>query len=143
MKNLRSTISLRLRLITIGLTIALFIWFPVEDESETILILFAISFCTLFAVTLLKSSKNQLRTSLRTYILVGILAGAAVSPTALLFMALKTGLHAHPVPDYSKFQIMSVIKQTPIWIISGLLVSIGFGILEKTLAIYQEEYRAS
>jgi hypothetical protein len=132
MKTFWSTISLRFRLIAIGISIALFIWLPVEDKTVTIPILFAIAYSTLFATFIIQYSDKKYYASLHTYLLVGILTGAAVTPITLFLLALKTGLHNHPVPDYSKFQIISIIKQTPLWIIGGLLISMGLGVLIKT-----------
>ena len=132
MKLRWSKIPIQFRLIIIGLTIALFFWIPIEDHTATISILFALAFCTIFAALILKSSSKQYRASLLTYFLLGILAGAAVTPIALFFMVLKTGLHTHPIPDYSKFQVISVFKRSPVWIIGGSLISMGLGIYYKT-----------
>jgi hypothetical protein len=40
-------------------------------------------------------------------------------------MAVKTGLHTHPVPDYTAAQLQSIIDRILIFGISGLLIGLG------------------
>ena len=68
----------------------------------------------------------------------GILTGAIITPLILFLMVFKTGLHAHPVPDYSYEQFISIINRTPIWFFSGFLTGMGLGIIIKYLRIRQE-----
>ena len=61
-------------------------------------------------------------------LVTGILVGLAIAPLTILLMAIKTGIHAHPIPDYSYEQIFTVISRIPVWVISGLLIVFGIGI---------------
>ena len=63
---------------------------------------------------------------------LGLLLGLASPLVILLLMVLKTGLHAHG-PEFSPAQINWVIRQIPLWTISGLLAGAGLGLLTSSL----------
>jgi hypothetical protein len=63
------------------------------------------------------------------HLLVGSLAGLAVTPLALFLMALKTGLHGHSAPDFTLEQMQMVLYRTPIWVAVGLLLGLGVALL--------------
>jgi NhaP-type Na+/H+ or K+/H+ antiporter len=46
----------------------------------------------------------------------------------LVFMAIKTGLHAHG-PEFTLQEIQWVSQQTPLWAAVGLLIGLGLGML--------------
>ena len=58
----------------------------------------------------------------------GFLVGAGSGLLTLIFMAVKTGLHAHG-PEFTPDEIMWVVRQTPIWAAAGLLAGLGLGLL--------------
>ena len=60
----------------------------------------------------------------------GLLLGLFSGLTILIFMAVKTGLHAHG-PEFTPEQIAWVIRQTPIWAAAGMLAGSGIGLLTK------------
>lgn len=60
----------------------------------------------------------------------GLLLGLASGPMVLLFMGLKTGLHAHG-PEFTAAQITWVIRQMPLWSAAGLAAGLGLGLLSK------------
>jgi hypothetical protein len=64
---------------------------------------------------------------------VGAVAGAGCGLLTLLFMAIKTGLHAHG-PEFSAADIDWVLQQIPLWIFVGLLSGLGIGFLGKAAA---------
>jgi len=59
---------------------------------------------------------------------LGLLFGLGSSTLTLLFMTVKTGLHAHG-PEFSLNQIQWMLAQTPLWAIVGLLAGTGIGLL--------------
>jgi len=65
--------------------------------------------------------------------LMGLLMGLGSAILTLLFMALKTGLHAHG-PEFASLEINWVLQQTLIWPAAGLLGGLGLGILLKAIS---------
>jgi hypothetical protein len=59
---------------------------------------------------------------------LGLLFGLGSGLLTLVFMAVKTGLHAHG-PEFTIQQIRWVIQQIPLWTIAGLLAGLGLGLL--------------
>jgi hypothetical protein len=58
----------------------------------------------------------------------GGLMGLSCGLLALLFMAVKTGLHSHG-PEFTPAEIDWVLKQLPIWSAAGLLAGLGLGLV--------------
>ncbi len=124
----QKTIPLRMRLLAIILGMVFLFWLPLEDTAEVTAALFAIAICIWLAATFLILTKKTSPAKLYHYVLVGLIAGALVTPLTLSLMAFKTGLHGHQSPDFTAQQILSVVRKTPIWIIGGFLISLGSGI---------------
>lgn len=59
---------------------------------------------------------------------LGTLAGFSSAILTLIFMALKTGLHAHG-PEFDALQIGWVVQQIPWWTSAGLLAGLGLGLI--------------
>ncbi|HSM54623.1 MAG TPA: hypothetical protein VK879_00580 [Candidatus Sulfomarinibacteraceae bacterium] len=59
---------------------------------------------------------------------LGTLVGFSSTVLTLLFMAMKTGLHAHG-PEFSSQQIDWVFSQLPWWTTAGLLAGVGIGLV--------------
>lgn len=142
MINPRSNNSLWIRFLAILLGTALLFWLPFEDTNETMAILFAYIISVWLIAALLLRNKHRSPFPIFYFIFAGILAGAIVTPLILSLMVFKTGLHAHPVPDYSYEQIISIIRRTPIWLTSGFFIGTGLGIIINSQQIRQETYRA-
>ena len=64
---------------------------------------------------------------------LGALLGLGSALLTLLFMAVKTGLHAHG-PEFSALEINWVVQQSPLWIAAGLLGGLGLGLLLRALS---------
>ncbi len=58
----------------------------------------------------------------------GVLLGGGSGLLSLLFMAVKTGLHAHG-PEFSQAEIVWVWQMLPLWTAVGLLVGLGVGLI--------------
>jgi hypothetical protein len=117
-----------LRLAALLLGIFLLLWLPVEDTDEIEVLVAAAAVSAWLALRYLLSQPGSAK-SLGKHILVGTLAGLAVTPLALFLMAFKTGLHGHENPDFTAEQIYYVIYRTPIWGFAGLLLGFGSGML--------------
>jgi hypothetical protein len=126
------------RLFAILLGIALFFWIPLEDSSENLAVLYAYFISTWLVGALLIRFKNPSRLTIINICFAGILTGATITPLIIFLMVLKTGIHAHLVPDYSFEQFISIINRTPIWFISGYLTGMGYGMIIKSAYVRQE-----
>lgn len=58
----------------------------------------------------------------------GLALGMGSAALTLIFMAVKTGLHAHG-PEFSQAEIEWVLAQIPLWAVAGLLLGLGVGLL--------------
>ena len=117
-----------LRLAALILGIFLLLWLPVEDTDEIQVLVAAAAVSAWLALRYLLSQTGSAK-SLGKHILVGTLAGLAVTPLALFLMAFKTGLHGHDSPDFTAEQIYFVIYRTPLWGFAGLLLGLGSAML--------------
>ena len=59
---------------------------------------------------------------------VGLSIGLGSGVLTLVFMAVKTGLHAHG-PEFTPAEIAWVLHQIPLWTLAGLLAGLGLGFL--------------
>ena len=67
----------------------------------------------------------------------GALLGLGSALFTLLFMAVKTGLHAHG-PEFTAEEVNWVVQQIPLWTVVGLLGGLGLGLLLKAVATRSE-----
>ena len=124
------------RLSLILVSILILIWLPIEDNSTTLVFLLAAWLSFLLGLAF-KNTLVQRRPAdeadspsgatgyvSRRYLQAGTAAGLAMTPIALLLMALKTGIHGHGTPDYTAEQIAGVLKLTPLWFLAGLSVGL-------------------
>jgi hypothetical protein len=56
-------------------------------------------------------------------LLVGLLGGLLIAPTAILLMAVKTSLHNHVIPDYNRSDVIKVLYSAPAWTIGAVLLA--------------------
>lgn len=119
------------------------LWLPFEDSSVGSVLVLSLSTCLLAAWRVLISPfscKFDLQKAGRErdqfsrtrsylfYVLLGSLVGVGVTLVSLLVMVLKIGFHGHTTPDFTIEQFVAVVQLTPIWILSGILVSLGLAI---------------
>ena len=120
--NAADRIKLRVRLSFLALWIAILLWLPVEDTSPTnprILAAFA---------SLLLAARTALRFRERSLLLhagLGLGAGLLVNPLTAGLMVIKSGLHAHNIPDFSVAMLAGVLADTPAYGLGGLLIGMG------------------
>jgi uncharacterized membrane protein len=58
----------------------------------------------------------------------GLLFGLGSGLLTLLFMAVKTGLHAHG-PEFTPPEVTWLLQQIPLWTAVGLLTGLGLGLV--------------
>lgn len=114
-----------LRISALILGIALILWLPIEDVNLYQVLFFANAVCAWWAMRFLLNISPQSSGFLWRHVLIGLVAGLAVSPVALFLMAFKSGLHGHGTPDFSSTQVLSVLARSPVWVVAGLLLGPG------------------
>ena len=112
------------------------LWLPVEDTDEKWVLTFAAAVNAWMVARYLVHLSPAMRASLPRQLLMGALAGLAITPVALFLMAFKTGMHGHSTPDFTAEQILSVIHRTPMWGSAGLFLGLVSSIIFKTKVIH-------
>lgn len=64
--------------------------------------------------------------------LMGLGFGLGSAILTLLFMAVKSGLHAHG-PEFSALEVTWVLEQIPVWSAAGLMGGLGVGLLLRAV----------
>jgi hypothetical protein len=62
----------------------------------------------------------------------GLLTGLTSVGTTLLFMVIKTGIHAHG-PEFTPAEITWIVQQLPLWAVIGFLIGSSLGLLTAGL----------
>lgn len=114
-----------LRLSAVVLGLALLLWIPFEDVNLNFILFFALAISSWWGVRLLLNVSHDPKRILLRHLLVGLLAGLAVTPLAIVLMAFKTGVHGHGIPDFNAAQIEAALWRTPIWVGGGVLIGLG------------------
>jgi hypothetical protein len=127
------SLALRLRFAWIGWALLAFLWIQVEDQSPQGAVILA-GLC--MAVAAVQAGHRAAAAALRQRLgpvkssfLVGVAAGLAVAPFALLLMTTKSGLHAHTAPEYTSDQMVWVLLRMPIWTAVGGLTGLAIGLI--------------
>lgn len=119
----------RLRLIAILLGIIMLLWLPLEDLGERWVLLLSLAFCVWGAARILVQISDIGRLRARHYILLGAVAGLIVPLLGVALMIFKNGLHGHPRPDFTPAQMGEMLLLIPYWLLGGLLIGAGLGLL--------------
>ncbi len=115
---------LRTAALIIGL--AVFIWLPIEDKSETSALALALAIGVWLGLrTLLPLSVKNCHCIWIRYPLLSATIGMAVPIFTALLMVFKSGLHGHGFPDYSMAQFQRIFQSIPILAGSGLLIGLA------------------
>ena len=104
------------------------VWLPFEDTSTAWIVLFAGATSALLAVRVSLPGSRLLPFTGLAHFLIGMIAGAGVTPIALLLMAFKSGIHGHGSPDFTPEQVMQVLNDTPLFALAGGLAGLGIGL---------------
>jgi cell division protein FtsX len=112
-----------LRIAAIVLGVSILIWLSLEsrDVREALLLAGILSLLGAAAIW------NRLPKTIRGYWLpmFGAVFGLLVPVLAALLMVLKTGMHAHSVPDFTLGQIFSVLQLIPVWVAVGAVLGLA------------------
>lgn len=127
-------ISLRWRALAILSGIMILFWLPFEETSPLGAVLLAVTIAVQWAGRRLSRGEVHLR----RYILDGVLAGLLSVPCAWLLMLLKSGIHAHGVPDFSIQSYRAVLYLSPWLGVGGGLIAWGIGLWQRGKSSMQE-----
>lgn len=108
------------------------VWITLEGNvGQTVLL--AVGLALLTAGHLLQRGVGGRRLSRPQWLLLaataGLLIGLSSSLLTLVFMVVKTGLHAHG-PEFTPGEMAWVVQQAPVWAAAGLLAGLGMGLLK-------------
>ena len=117
-----------MRISGLVLGIIVLVWVPFEEQSELGVLVISGTICAWTAVWILAKTIDSDRQLILRHCLVGAGAGLAIAPTAILLMAIKSGIHGHGTPDFTVAQMQFVLSRTPFLILSGALVGLGSGL---------------
>jgi hypothetical protein len=117
-----------LRLAGLFIGACLFIWIPFEDLGLHWVLILSATICGWMAFRVLLNCGVRGWRKVLWHALVGSLAGLSVALLATLLMLMKSGLHGHGTPDFTVDQIITVFELAPNFLLSGLLIGLGFGV---------------
>lgn len=123
--------SIRLRLAGLLLGMGILVWLPFEDTRPVWSMGFAAGISALLAVSRLRGLHESGVRWLRRLAGAGALAGLATPFLAAALMLVKSGLHAHPSPDFTPQQFVEVLALAPAWFFGGLLLGSGAALWEE------------
>jgi hypothetical protein len=113
------------------------IWLSIEDVNVSGVAILSGAICLWTALWIMIRPVGGGKMIILRHSLVGMGAGFAIAPLAILLMALKSGLHGHGFPDFTVAQMQEVLSRTPYFAFSGLLIGLGSGVLR--FARWQEQ----
>ena len=119
-----------LRWLALALALSLLGWLPFEDTSLQLIFAFSWAIVLLAAWGVLKRQFPR-NVPWWAWLAAGLLAGAAVTPLALLLMAVKTGLHGHGAPDFTGAQIQLASRLVALWLAAGGFLGLGAALLYR------------
>jgi hypothetical protein len=120
-----------LKLLTVLTGIYAALWISLEGRVWRVVVM-AVGVTAVSLLHLLQNKLGGRAVSLWQWLgitaVLGLCLGGGSGLLTLVFMAVKTGIHAHG-PEFTLSQIQWVSQQTPLWVIVGLLTGIGLGML--------------
>jgi hypothetical protein len=126
---------LELRLGLVSLLVLWFVWIGIEDSSLFTVLLMSAALLSAAAVAVFVKLNERPSQSKRlrfvSILLIGLACGMLITPTAVLLMAIKTSLHNHIVPDFTRRDIVDVLERTPAWVLGALLLSTAGALFDR------------
>jgi hypothetical protein len=124
-KSSKQSLVTRITLILVGAF--WFVWIGIEDQGTTFVMLVAASLILAMAIVIIEQVFRRFPISgirsFASFWLIGLIAGALVTPMAILLMTVKISLHNHAVPDFSPADVSQVLHTTPAWVLGALMLS--------------------
>ncbi len=121
----------RLRLLFLAVGISCLLWFSIEDQSLVWINLLSLLISGLLTISIFIKNNRRFHPSWNLTLIYGLLFGIMVPVISFLLMVIKTGLHDHPIPDFSPGEIKTILLLTPIWIMTGVLIATGALLLQR------------
>ncbi len=119
----------RARWIVILAAAGVLLWMSLEDTNVLPVVLVALGLALLIAYMSVTGRCGGQAVSRSTLLigaaLIGAGIGAGTALTAALLMIWKTGMHAHPFPDYPAGLILDLLRRAPVWAVAGTFVGVA------------------
>lgn len=115
---------LRYAFFLVGASVLL--WLSTENRDVPLALLLG-AVCSLLVGVRIAIRMGSSRFSPITLAGTGGLVGLLTPALAVMLMTLKIGLHSHPAPDFTLFQVIEVLERTPFFVVGGLLAGLGMG----------------
>jgi len=114
---------------------SLLLWMSVEDTNVLPVVIAGLGLTLLLAYFMLTGrlggKSYPMQVILIGAALVGAGIGAGTAIITVLLMVWKTGMHAHPFPDYPPGLILDVLRRALVWSAAGALVCTAITLLIK------------
>jgi hypothetical protein len=125
--------------LTLGIAAAFwFVWLGVEDQGTITVLLLAAAMITPMALLgyqhLIAPLPHVGKRRFVSILFVGLLGGLLIAPMAILLMAVKTSLHNHGIPDFSRTEVINVLYSTPAWTVGALLLAAAGALYDRVQA---------
>lgn len=112
-----------------------FAWIGIEDPSTfTVQIMASALLLALTITGFQRVSTRMLQSGQRRFIaiiLIGFVYGLLITPTTTVLMAVKTSLHSHVVPDFTRGDVIQVLYSTPAWVMGCSMLAAAGALFEK------------
>ncbi|HET7009667.1 MAG TPA: hypothetical protein VFI11_02730 [Anaerolineales bacterium] len=113
------------------------VWLSLEERSRTGAILIALPWVLL---TVRHAYARWMRQRGGIGLIVAcVLGGGLIGPMAVVMMALKVALHAHPVPDYQSDDLQALLAWLPTGAVVGFLFGAGLMLLKSSRSRRSDE----
>jgi hypothetical protein len=120
-----------LKWITVVYALFVFFWMSLEGSLVGV-ILMGVGTTAVSLAYLIQHFLGGREFSVRQWLgitaVLGLIFGLSSGGLTLLFMVIKTGLHAHG-PEFTPPEITWLMQQIPLWTAVGLLAGLGLGMV--------------
>lgn len=126
------TRSRRLRWLTLGYGILVFLWLSPEDNHVAPIAVLGGGLSALLVILMVTGRLGGKEIPARYIPLVGLALGAITGLGAALttagLMLFKNALHAHIFLDYPPGLMLDILARAPVWTLAGGLAGLGLGL---------------
>ncbi len=115
-----------------------FIWLGVEDPGVITVLLLAMILILPAAIYVFYRRISRMRAPgsrrFLAIIAMGFFGGLLIAPLAILLMAVKTSLHSHIYPDFTRADVILVLESAPAWTLAALLLAAAGALYDRAQA---------
>jgi hypothetical protein len=125
--------SRRLRWLTLGYGLVVFLWISPEDNRVTPVAVLGLGLSALLVILAITGKAGGRQIPARYVIPGGVVlgaimgVGAAITTTGL--MLIKNGLHAHLFLDYPPGLMLAILERAPGWGVAGGLIGLSLAFI--------------